>query len=281
MKTIVYTSIYNNLYGTEFGGRNSREYHYKASLYNILNIDADKFVCFTSKDELNSLEKYFYDEKKINRDKLTFITFELKDSKYFDKIRELKDVEKMKSIDRCYEIQYNKFFWLDLIDNKNNYDRIYWFDAGLSHSGIIPSKYATRSDYDRYFSFSLFNKNFLNKLNRMTEVNPLMVVKNNSGMFFWSQTIPKKYYNNYNIKNHVIGGFFGGKPNDIIKLRNNFETLLVELLNNEKELYMEEQILTCLYSNDEDSFNCLKFDDWYKRERHKDINVKYFYEVLI
>jgi hypothetical protein len=281
MKTLVYTSIYNNLYGTEFGGRISREYHYNASLLNILNINADKFICFTSKEDLNSLEKYFYDEKKVNKEKIEFIIFDLKESKYFDKIHRLKNIEKIKKTDRCFEIQYNKFFWLDLIENKNDYDRIYWFDAGLSHSGIIPTKYSTRSDYDRYFSFSLFNESLLKRLNSITELKPLIVVKNNGGIFFWSQTVPKKYYNEYNIRNHVIGGFFGGKPDDMIKLRNNFENLLLELLDNEDELYMEEQILTCLYSNDENLYNTLKFDDWYKREKHTGMNVKYFYEVLI
>ena len=37
MKTLLITSIYTKLYGTDLGGRTSRDHHYKWSLLNILN----------------------------------------------------------------------------------------------------------------------------------------------------------------------------------------------------------------------------------------------------
>ena len=55
-KTIIITSIYSNLWGTEFGGRPSRENHYKLSLLSILKMEVDKVICFTSNEEIESLK---------------------------------------------------------------------------------------------------------------------------------------------------------------------------------------------------------------------------------
>lgn len=280
MKTLIYTCIYNNLYGTEFGGRLSREYHYKASLKNILNLNSNKFICFTSKNDLSELEEYFYNTHNVSKDKLEFVLFDLNESKYFNQIRKLKNLEVMKTIDRCFEIQYNKFFWYDLIPNKSDYDRIYWFDAGLSHCGLFPTKYAYVDTYDKYFWFTPFNENFLNHLNSLSEDKFIIVGKNNTNEFYWSQTIPSKYYNEYKNDVHIIGGFFGGKPNIFNEFNKMFNHLLNKLLDNEKQLYMEEQILSCLYYDNLDMFHLMFFDDWYKRDYHASNNIKYFYNMF-
>lgn len=280
MSTLIYTSIYSNLYGTEFGGRSSRSFHYKSSLYNILNLNADKYICFTSTEEIKQLEEYFYEQKNVSRDKLQFIIFNLTETKYFNEIRKLKNLEEMKKKDRCFEIQYNKFFWFDLLPNKEIYNKIYWVDAGLSHSGLFPSNYSFGLGQEKYYFFNLFNENFLSKLNTLTESKLVLVGKNNRNRFFWSQTIPTTYYSNYNNDYHIIGGFFGGNKEDFIKLKLDFEDLLLKLLLNEKLLYMEEQILCCLYVNKQENYGLLKFDDWYKRDSHKDGEVRYFYNIF-
>jgi hypothetical protein len=97
MKTLIITSIYNNLWGTKFGGRPSREAHYKLSLLNILNLEAYKFICFTSPEELSNLENFYYEEHNISRDILELIPFNLEDSKYYDKIDLIKDYEWIKT----------------------------------------------------------------------------------------------------------------------------------------------------------------------------------------
>ena len=105
-KTLFVTSIYSNLWGTEYGGRPSREAHYKLSLLNVLNLNPDKVICYTSKDEIENLKNYFHVENKIDTHQLEFIIFDLKKSKHFKKIELLKDFEFMKTSDRCFEIQY-------------------------------------------------------------------------------------------------------------------------------------------------------------------------------
>jgi hypothetical protein len=282
MKTLVYTSIFSNLWGTEFGGRAGRSLHYRHSLLTILNINADKFICFTSREEVDDLEKWFYIQNNISRDKLEFIVFNLFDSKYFDEIKNLKDDHKMMSSDRCYEVQYNKFFWMDLIPNLESYDRIFWIDAGLSHGGIFPEKYTYGLGHDQHFNFSLFNNELLDKLIKITSEKILILSKNNTGRFYWSQTIPSVYYNSYSNKEHIVGGLFGGTVENMKKLRNRFDSLLKELLEKENELYFEELLLSCLSINFNEDFISLKFDDWYDRENpdYYGSNVKYFYNMF-
>ena len=279
-KTLFITSIYYNLWGSEFGGRPSRENHYKLSLLSILKMNPDKVICYTSEQELNSLENHFYEHNKISKDLLEFRVFDLKNTKYFEKISSKKNPEIMKTFDRCYEIQYNKFFWAESLLEIFDYDKVYWFDSGLSHGGLFPDNFAYGSGYERHFSFNVFNPNFLSKLNDLTEDKFLLVCKNNSGAYYWSQTLPTNYYKEYNKDYHVVGGFFGGNPKVFKDIIQDFDSMVFDLLENEPELYMEEQILSCLFFNTPEKFTSLKFDDWYKKEWH-DSQTTFFYEIFL
>jgi hypothetical protein len=282
MKTLIYTCIYSNLWGTEFGGRPSRNLHYIYSFLNILNLNADKFICFTNNEEIEDLEKFFYVENNISDKKLEFKIFDLKETKYFEEIKKIKNLKEMETSDRCYEVQYNKFFWLDLIDDIDEYEKIYWIDAGLSHGGIIHSKYSTGNGYEKGFKFSLFNEKLLNRINEITEDKILLLSKNNRGMYYWSNTVPEKYYSKYTKDEHIIGGMFGGNVKGIKEYKNAFEAQLVQLLENENSLYHEELIMTCIYCNNKNSFTTLKFDDWYDRKDPQKYGnyVRYFYNIL-
>ena len=280
MKTLFITSLYGRLWGTEFGGRPSRNHHYKLSLLNILNTRPTKVVCFTSPEELDELRSFFYTQHNISEDLLELVSFDLHDSRYFAEIRSKKDLEKIKKSDRCFEIQYNKFFWFDLIEDRFAYDRVYWIDAGLSHGGLFPGEYRIDGP-DRYYNISLFNPDTLENINSTTENKILLLSKNNTGRFFWSQTLPKEYYNEYNISRHIIGGMFGSTPENYNLLKEKFTDLLEEVLSNEDDLFMEELFLSCIYFNNKDLFIPREFDDWFKRENHKEGDYKYFYHTLL
>lgn len=278
-KVLFITSIYGRLWGTEFGGRPSRERHYRESLLNILNMEPTHCVCFTSKDEYGGLCDYFYNKNNISKDLLDIRIFNLEESKYFNQIRDKKDLEKIKKTDRCFEIQYNKFFWYELIDNVNDYDRVYWIDAGLSHGGLFPGKYRLDNNPHGSYKISLFTPKFMERVNSKTEDKLLLFAKNNTGKFFWSQTVPNKYYDKYNRDKHIIGGMFGGTPKMYKEFINMFDNILLKLLNDEKELYMEEQIMSCLYVNYNDKFVTEDFDDWFQRKK-EDTGIKYFYNIF-
>ena len=282
MKTLLITSLYSKLWGTEYGGRPSRTHHYKVSLLNILNLNPTKIICFTSPEELDDLSSLFYDSHKVDRNFLELRSFDLADSKFFEEIRSKKDIDKMKTIDRCYEIQYNKFFWFDLIEDRFDYDKVYWIDAGLSHGGLFPGEYRDSSKgYDSNFTITLFRPEFLQKLNEETGDKISVLSKTNAGKFYWSQTVPRNYYSAYNNTKHIIGGMFGGSPEKYEFFVREFEKLLKELLENENKLYMEEMIMSCLFVKLNDHFIPREFDDWYKRESHQDSQYKYFYELFL
>lgn len=282
MKTLIYTSIYSKLWGTEFGGRPGRELHFKYSLKNILNLSADKFICFTSKEEISDLKNWFYVQNNISEEILEFIEFDLKETKFYEQISIKKDIEKMKKSDRCYEVQYNKFFWLDIIPNLNQYDKIYWFDSGLSHGGLFPEKYSYGTGYEKHYNFTLFNPSYIDFLNSITNDKIVLINKNNSGKFYWSVTLPPTYYNSYNNNEHIVGGFFGGDTHKLLEYKMRFEELLNKLLISEKELFYEELLMSCLYQNYKKDFVPLKFDDWYNRnlpEIYGD-EVIYFHNIF-
>ena len=230
---------------------------------------------------MDELKHAFYNRFGFSSEQLQFEVFDLHETKYFDKIRRLKDIEKTKQSDRCVEVQYNKFLWNYNISEIPNYDRVYWFDAGLSHGGIFPIEYQRDQTLEGHYHISLFKPNYLEYLNKLTEDKFLMVGKNNTHSFFWSQTLPEKYYREYDRSKHIIGGFFGGIPSKFIEVCRRFESMLVQLLEQEPTLYMEELIMGCMYFNDKDYFTLLEFDDWYKREHHTDPNIRYFYHTFL
>jgi hypothetical protein len=288
MTTKIVTCIYSKLHGTNFGGRCSRELHYKYSLLSLLKIQNAEFVLYTSPEEYEDLCSFFYKQNNINNMQIKI--FNLYNTKYFDKIDKIKDKIDIKKSQRCHEVQYNKFYWIeDEIKNDNNkYENYYWLDAGLSHSGIIPEEHRVlTNNYDKYFNSTLFNNNFLDNLIKKTEDDIYIITKCNTGIHYWSKTAPNKYYNEYDSSLHVIGGIFGGKKNQMQNYISLFDEALLKLLTNEKTLFYEELIMTLLYYNNKNIFTADFFETWWHKEsgfyKNNDtfyVKNKSFYKVL-
>ena len=283
MKTLLLTSIYARLNGTDLGGRVSREHHYKWSLLNILNTNPTKVVCFTSEEELQELEAWFYEIHSVSKELLEFRVYDLYKCDHYDLIQSNKDVEFVKSSDRCHEIQYMKFFWSRLIEDRHDYDKLYWIDAGLSHGGLFPDEYYMGDKWERHFLISLFTPELLSKWNDASKDKVVMFSKNNTRRYYWSKAVPEAYYKEFDGTRHVIGGMFGGNTKAYDELTDRFEELLLTLLDKENELYHEELILSCMSVNTPEEYNLLKFDDWYAREEWKndDIDPILFYHLFI
>ena len=117
----------------------------------------------------------------------------------------------------------------------------------------------------------------------MTDNRIVLMSKNNTDRYFWSQTIPEDYYHIYNRDRHIIGGMFGGTSDNFDNLSDTFEYYLLRLLKEQKELYHEELIMTCMYNNANSRFVPLEFDDWYEREEWKDddINPILFHHLFL
>lgn len=266
MKTKIVTSIYSNLFGTEFGGRPSRGGHYKHSLRALLKMSNADFVCYTSEEEIDDLKLFFYEQNNISEDRLKLKVFDISNFSLTEKINKIKNIEETKVSDRCVEIQYCKFLWLLNELNIGDYENLFWFDAGLSHSGLFPPKYLNNIGYwEQHYDCTLFNEDFLNNLINFTEDKIVVCAKENLNNY-WSGTVPSYYYNNYSMERHIIGGFFGGLITNINTYCNLFLEYVNKLLDNEPILYYEENIMSLIYCNHVDLFNPLYFDIWWHEE---------------
>lgn len=281
------TAIYSNLNGTELGGRPNRHGHYRWSLLSIMKMTDADFVCYTSEEEFEDLQRFFHEENKIDKEKLKIIKFNLYDNEFSDIINKYKDVEGIKRGDRCIEIQYMKFIWF--LNEDKSYDYYYWIDAGLSHCGLIPNKYLSLTGpHNRgYYESSLFNNLFLNNLVKKTGDKFSIIGKENDRNF-WSGTVNSKHFFEYDRTIHVIGGMFGGRKElweTIVEL---FREYVYRVSEEDKRLYHEEDIMTLMFRNHSELFNDFYFETWWhENERIEGTNMeehvknnKSFYKIL-
>jgi hypothetical protein len=217
------------------------------------------FVCYTSKEEIEDLKLFFYEQNNISEDRLKLKIYDIANFSLTEKINKVKNIEETKASDRCVEIQYSKFIWLLEELDVDNYDNVFWFDAGLSHSGLFPPKYLNNIGYwEQHYDCSLFNEKFLNNLINFADDKIVVCAKENLNNY-WSGTVPNQYYNEHCMDRHIIGGFFGGKKENARNYCNLFLSMTNTMLDNEPRLYFEENIMTLLYYNHSELFNSLYF----------------------
>jgi hypothetical protein len=258
------TSIYSDLYGTEFGGRISRNGHYRWSLLSLLKMTDADFLCYTSEREIESLQSFFYNEHGVSSEKLKFQVFDIGNTKFKDIINQYKNIDQTKKSDRCIEIQYSKFHWW--WNEDKSYDYYYWIDAGLSHTGLFARKYlGTNGYYPQNFECSLFNNAFLKNLINKTDNKFLLIGKDNV-RHFWSGTVDRKWYNEYDASIHVIGGIFGGHRDLWGNVVNLFENYVKNIIETDKNIPHEENVMSLMFFNNKELFELIKFDHWWCRD---------------
>ena len=273
MRIKILTSIYSDLYGSDMGGRPGRKDHYRFSLLSLLKMTQADFICYTSERELDSLIDFFYTQYQISEDRLKFVVFDLSQNEYSQYINEVKNLDSIRTSDRCYEIQYSKFSWFKNEDK--SYDYYFWFDAGLSHTGLIPDKYLNAEGYRGYYESTLFNQKFLDNLINYIGDKFLLVAKENSRNF-WEGTVDPKFYTTYDNSVHVIGGFFGGKTELWDKVVSEFDKSVKMILPEQKRLFYEEHFMSLMYQNHKDWFKTLNFDIWWHEDNFKEGTKEFF-----
>jgi hypothetical protein len=273
MKVKIITSIYSDLYGSELGGRPGRKDHYRFSLLSLLKMTQADFLCYTSEREVEDLKDFFYKTHGISEEKLKFELFDLTQNQYVNLINSVKNVESIKISDRCYEIQYSKFSWFKNEDK--SYDYYFWFDAGLSHTGLIPNRFLSAHGYRFYYEASLFNNDFLNNLIEYSDDKFVMVAKENSRNY-WEGTVDPKFYTHYDNSVHIIGGLFGGKTELWDKVVNQFDEYVNIVLPEQKRLFYEEHFMSLMYQNHKEWFKTLNFDIWWHEDNFKEGTEEFF-----
>lgn len=273
MRVKIITCIYSDLSSLNMGGRSHRKDHYRFSLLSLMKMSNADFLCYTSEREIEDLKNFFYILHNVSEEKLKFEVYDLTNSDYADVLNPMKEPSVSSVSDRSYEIQYSKFSWYNKEDK--SYDYYFWFDAGLSHTGLIPDKYLSDKGYQVYFESSLFNDNFLNNLLNYCEDKFVIVAKENSRNY-WEGTVDNQYYNVYDNSVHIIGGFFGGKKELWDKVVPTFDQYVKLILPVQKKFFYEEHFMSLMYQNHKEWFKTLNFDIWWHEDNFKEGSKEFF-----
>ena len=265
MKTKIVSAIYFDLYGTDLGGRPGRNDHYLYSMNSIMNINNAEFIIYTN--DKSKLDAFYIENYPDKLSKFTSIQYDLYNTEYKTGINRIKNIPETKQSFRCIELQYSKVSWLKL--NNIDCDSIYWIDAGLCYSGLLPDKYLKISSgkyNDSYYGSDIFTNKFINNLNNAINDKVLVCAKENVKNY-WDSPLPSKYFiPQINADYHIVGGLFGGASSMVSVLCDEFNTLTKLLLLNENFLYSEEQILSCLFVNYHNLFTSETFDIWWHED---------------
>ena len=281
------TCIYDDLSTTAFSGRHNRGTHYVFSLAQIHKMGVPLY-CFT--DKIN-IYRYFPALLRFGYENFTFINFNLEDSPYFDRIQEVKKshpelyINSVSWSSRCVEIMWGKFDWLVHVIERMGIkeDRyLYWIDCGLSHEGVMPTKYNSKKagmtfhnqshEYSHMFSNDLaFNEDLPEYLVEIT---------GNKGLFHFFCNHPQHNDISHLPKGGIfhgtaVGGLFGGDIATLYEWALEGKAICDELLAN-GYIIKEEDILTYLLNKHsvegdplKDRLPVYRFDTWY----HEDWDV--------
>ena len=288
--TAIVTCFYSNLHGTKYGGRLGRQSHYLHSICSLLKITNADFFIYCDPNQVDILREFV---EPFSNSKLTIIPYDLEDFYMKGLFDKYKDFTKAQSSDRCQEIQYLKSCWMSDIEG---YDWVFWFDAGLSYSGLMPDKYMLPRDVGKieYFNSGLFCDELVDGLKRTAEDKFLTFAIHNSYPTAYRTYLLENYYpKNYDSTTyHTIAGILGGRRNKVERFHSMFNDLAIEITEHCNEVYDEESIYNLLWDKYPEFFNAQKFDTWWHEDNAKSVygddermievikSLRSFYKVL-
>jgi hypothetical protein len=276
---ILVSAIYSNGIDSIIGGRGRNIDFYLSSMKNIANLNFP-FVLYTEPENVdksyNLLSPHFKHLKIIPYELSSFIYY----NKFIDwKIKNINFNNYLN--DRNEILCYLKCFWVkDTIDNgfftELNIDQQYmWIDSGLTHHGIFPEKIGGLELLVKHPDTSYYPINKLNIFSPVLADKFKQYVKNINKLFFcsldWqgdcSRILNCLHKNNLTtnteyIKEHLIGGIFGGNKYLFLDFFEKYSSLLEIFINEGVHLY-EEQIFSALNFIEPELLHREKFDTWW------------------
>lgn len=186
MKTKIVTAYWMDVEGIPFQGAYPiRKGRYLGSLIAHCQNLGLPVVCYTHKKSLEELEQV---KKDFNLENLEIKILELDDIKYHKQVSEIRnsEIEKYsRELDgRGCEIMWGKF---DVLEKElEDFEQVYWLDAGLQHPGIFTWRYSKKyntiedhhnpvhmkswwAEYDVYNFPNFFNGKIFQNLNKICE----------------------------------------------------------------------------------------------------------------
>lgn len=294
MNNLTYvTCLYDNLFGTYFGGRENPSLRYYYSLETLSSM-ADHIVVYTWTSDVSKIETYLIDFLGLEQFKkqIKVIGFDLDKSPLYEIIKSIKTDAQGINNDRSYDLTISKFLFIKDTFEKNyfNSDYIYWIDVGLSHSSLFPFKHIDQSDkYRRYSRCELFTSKIGESLiKESSDKIILFKLLGSMGHFFDSNFINIDLLN-INLKSklpwYIIGGIFGGRKEKVYEFSNKIIDRFIKLIKDRSLLLLEEQVMTFEVIHNEYDYNYIEFDSWYHEDSgdwvaNHIIGKKLFYHIF-
>jgi hypothetical protein len=262
------TCIYDDLFGTEFGGRVNPSRKYLYGIESALKMNCP-FVIFTWEKDIQRISEYYKEilsESEFNR-RIKILPFDLHETP----IREIIKIEKTKPQnvdlpgDRCFDVMFGKFLMLQKSIEKDffNSENFFWIDAGLSSSALFPNKHLDRTVSEKQYSECfLFSPKVPLQLVNMSSEKIVLVKCNSVGYWFDINHLPESK----GILWYIIGGIFGGKKDQVKEHCDTILNLFLYHINEHSMLYFEECIMTIDYAFNTNKYNILEFDTWHHED---------------
>lgn len=278
------TCIYDDLFGTEFGGRPHPTRKYFYGLESAMKMDSP-FVIFTWPKDVIRVSNYF--KEFLGEEQFDKLVRVVEYDLYQTEIREVIKKEKEHNTkipgDRSHDVMLGKFLMIKRAIESNyfNTETFFWIDSGLSSSSLFPNKYLDLESRERrYSSCSLFTPKVVNHLLEKSIDKILLIKMNEVGYWF-----DKSHLSPGDGTWYIIGGLFGGKKDLMIDFCNDSINSFLDHLINKKTLYTEEQIMTIIRSFDKERFNIIDFDVWHHENsgdwvQGKIIGKRNFYKIF-
>ena len=168
--------------------------------------------------------------------------------------------------DRCHVLCHAKFAWLAEQARADPFRtaRVCWIDAGLSYPGLFPSRHLPRPHgrcalFSPALAIGLARTGAFTMFERSPLVGGQLHFVNVGAMqrIAGSDAEP--------IRTHVVGGVFGGRRDDVVKLYDEYDDVLAQMLE-AGLLGTEENVLTIMYWRDRSRFAPQTFTTWYHED---------------
>jgi hypothetical protein len=282
--TAIVTCFYTNLHGTNYGGRSDRNHHYLYSLASLLKITNADFIIYCDPQQETMLKEFL---EPLAKSKLTIYPYNLQSFYMKELFDRYKDFEDAKTSQRCQEIQYLKSYWMNEVEG---YDWVFWIDAGISYSGLIPDKHLIFPDngMHEYFNSDLYCNALISGMKNFAKEKFLMFAINNNYPIPYRRNILNDSFAEY----HPIAGILGGKINVVKQFHDMFELTAKNMIENLGVVHDEECIYNLVWENNLDFFTIQRFEMWWHEDNLHSIyedhpetielvkDLKSFYNVL-
>ena len=265
------SAIYSDNVNSYYGGRGRGLAEYYPSLVNISRLGLN-LVLYCDPSQVDAIKETV---GPLFKQGLTVVGYELKQFKYYEFWQNWKQMRPELG-DRNEILCFSKLFWLQQTIQNCHSSFYLWIDAGLTHHGIFPEKFGgveLRITYPPGKFHPLNKENIFNPTltqRILTELNSQpeklwFLATSMHGMNHYLQEITSNVMKQTCplIREHLVGGLFGGTAVAIQMLLDKFEPLLETVLALNTFYCFEEHLFSAINATYPSYFKLKTFESFW------------------